>query len=52
MSTGCSHTSQVVALRQVGDRWLVQPFACVGTSVEQLPDDPAEEIVAGGLTLD
>jgi hypothetical protein len=37
-----------MALRQVDDRRLVDPFAGVGTSVEQLLDDPAEEIGAVG----
>jgi hypothetical protein len=37
-----------VALRQVDDRRLVEPFAGVGTSVEQLLDDPAEETIAVG----
>jgi hypothetical protein len=37
-----------MALRQVDDRRLVEPFAGVGTSVEQLLDDPAEEIGAVG----
>ena len=37
-----------MALRQVDDRRLVEPFAGVGTSVEQLLDDPAEETIAVG----
>jgi hypothetical protein len=37
-----------MALRQVDDRRLVEPFAGVGTSVEQLLDDPTEEIGAVG----
>jgi hypothetical protein len=40
-----------MALRQIDDRRLVEPFAGVGTSVEQLLDDPAEEIGAVGERL-
>jgi len=36
-----------VALRQVDDRRLVEPFAG-GTSVERLLDDPAEGTIAAG----
>ncbi len=46
-SGGCSHTSQVVALRQAGDRRLVERFAG-GTRVGHLLDDPAEGIIAVG----
>jgi hypothetical protein len=37
-----------MALRQIDDRRLVEPLAGVGTSVEHLLDDPAEEIGAVG----
>ena len=38
-------------LRQIDDRRLVEPLAGVGTSVEHLLDDPAEEIGAVGEGL-
>jgi len=40
-----------MALRQIDDRRLVEPLAGVGTSVEHLLDDPAEEIGAVGEPL-